>query len=539
MRAWWPFDELAGPDAHDIAGSFASNGKQVDSPAIVQGRVGNALRFDGITQRVEVPDGFDVDLGTGDLTIDAWVKTTEGGNVPIVDKRSEERTGYALYILDGQLALELGDRANHIPVAPPPCATNNFLTACTEYVAPAGSKLVNDGRWHHVAATVDRDQTTGGTLYVDGAAVLTFDPTNRPLSLDNSDTFTIARRGSSGDPFRGDIDEVELFGRALSAAEVQSIFNAGVSGKCKATCGNPSLIQSDYFTKGNFEVVVPYPGGGIAHYWRNNDKPGYPWTRQAVFGAAEGEVAAVSMIQSNFTRNFEVVARIGDRLAYFTRTNGGGPQNWIGPDYFAAGVAGTPSLIQSNYGIKGDFQVVVPLVTGGLGLFTRKNDQTGTPWSGPEIFATNLGAIDDAALIQGDFSGHLEVVARIGDKLAHLWRDQFQSPPVWSAPTYFATGVAGAPSFLQHRGPPHPFFDVYAPLEDGSVGRWLRIHGPLGLYVWQPEGPIGFTGPVRAVSAIQSNFDDNLELLTQTCTDILHYWSSAPFLWNGTGSINP
>ncbi|HKR64883.1 MAG TPA: LamG-like jellyroll fold domain-containing protein [Thermoanaerobaculia bacterium] len=538
MRAWWPFDELAGPVAHDIAGGIATNGAHVASPAIVAGRVSRALSFDGVTQHIVVLPTSDLDLGASDLTIDAWVKTKQSGRAPIVDKRSNERIGYALFLDDGRLGIELGDRMGHTPVTPPPCSISNFLTPCTEYVAPAGSKLANDGRWHHVAATVDRDQSSGGALYVDGKVVLTFDPTIRPLSLDNAEELWIAqpRGAGAGDAFHGEIDEVEIFSRALSGAEIASLVDAGVSGKCKDVCGNPSLIQSDYFTKGNFEVVVPDPGGGIAHYWRNNDKPGYPWTKQAVFGVSEGAVAAVSMIQSNFGRNFEVIARIGDKLAYFSRNNIVG-QVWSGPQYIASGVAGTPSLIQSNYGTKGDFEVVVPLVSGGVGRFTRKNDLPGTPWVGPDVFAANL-VVDDVAMIESDFFDHLEVVMRVGDKLAHVWRDQFHNPPDWSAPTFFATGVSGAPAFLQRRDVlPHPFFDVFAPLETGDVGRWVRVHGPF--YVWQYEGGIPVNGQKHSVAAIQSNFDDNFELLTQNCEEVTHFWSSLPFLWNGTGPIEP
>lgn len=40
--------------------------------------------------------------------------------------------------------------------------------------------------------------------------------------------------------------------------------------------GAPALLQSNYGTKGNFEVLVPLATGGIAHYWRNNDAEGIP-----------------------------------------------------------------------------------------------------------------------------------------------------------------------------------------------------------------------------------------------------------------------
>ena len=37
------------------------------------------------------------------------------------------------------------------------------------------------------------------------------------------------------------------------------------------------LIQSHFGSMGNFEVVVPSrAAGGLVHFWRNNDDPGFP-----------------------------------------------------------------------------------------------------------------------------------------------------------------------------------------------------------------------------------------------------------------------
>jgi hypothetical protein len=61
-------------------------------------------------------------------------------------------------------------------------------------------------------------------------------------SISYNPTFTFtsgAAIGARGDgsvlnSFFGDIDELEIFNRALSASEIQAIFNAGALGKCKA-----------------------------------------------------------------------------------------------------------------------------------------------------------------------------------------------------------------------------------------------------------------------------------------------------------------
>ena len=69
---------------------------------------------------------------------------------------------------------------------------------------------------------------------MDGAPSATFDPTPRSGSLANDQPFLIGRNASTETAdFIGDIDEVDLFNRAVSATDVASIYNAGSAGKCR------------------------------------------------------------------------------------------------------------------------------------------------------------------------------------------------------------------------------------------------------------------------------------------------------------------
>jgi len=81
---------------------------------------------------------------------------------------------------------------------------------------------------------VERASSTGGTFYVDGVAVGTFDPTSEPGSLANSGPFILGQNAVSSlhTAFKGNIDEVAVYNRALSASEVLAIYNAGTAGKC-------------------------------------------------------------------------------------------------------------------------------------------------------------------------------------------------------------------------------------------------------------------------------------------------------------------
>jgi hypothetical protein len=191
--------------------------------------------------------------------------------------------------------------------------------------------------------------------------------------------------------------------------------------------GNPVLIQSRFGRQGNFELVVPLASGGLAHYWRNNDNPAFPWSAPTPFGQNSGTVDAVTMIESNFGSpgNLEVIGRVGSALCFFWRDSGPAFK-WNGPFGIGiSGVSGNPALIQSRFGRQGNFEMVVPLASGGLAHYWRNNDNPAFPWSGPTPFGQGLGHVDAVTMIQSNYGspGNLEVVARVGSQLYFFWRD--------------------------------------------------------------------------------------------------------------------
>jgi hypothetical protein len=242
MTAWWPLDGGTGALMHDLLAAFGTGvdnvGTAINGPTVVPAKVDGGLHFNGTSQYVAASSQAELNLGTADFSIDAWIRTSAQGVQTIVDKRSTIPIGYALFLYNGRLGLQIGDRSGSGL-----CSSNNTVSACTNWIAPGNWPNAADGQWHHVAASVGRNSATGGRLYVDGWLVLTFNPTIRNQSLDNTAVLWIAASHASSSGvqtfFPGDIDEVEIFKRAISAAEVQAIFNAGRLGKCKCG-GNPS-----------------------------------------------------------------------------------------------------------------------------------------------------------------------------------------------------------------------------------------------------------------------------------------------------------
>ncbi|ONH31394.1 hypothetical protein [Pseudofrankia asymbiotica] len=189
--------------------------------------------------------------------------------------------------------------------------------------------------------------------------------------------------------------------------------------------GTHSLIQSRYGSRGNFEMLFPSTGVGLMHMWRNHDVFGFPWSNPRQVLPELGHVDAVSLIQGSRgggVGSLEAVVRVGTRLLHIWRDQTSAAA-WHVTVAFADGVGGNPAMIESVFGASRNFEVVVPSANSGLIHYWRNNSAFLTPWSGPRPFATNLGRVDAVTMIQSTFQGHLEVVARVGDRLHQLFRD--------------------------------------------------------------------------------------------------------------------
>jgi len=80
--AWWPLDETSGTIAADIGGSHP--GVYSGGPTPAPGKVGGALRFDGVDDFVGVGDSDQWAFGTGDFTIELWANFDAPGSGDLV-----------------------------------------------------------------------------------------------------------------------------------------------------------------------------------------------------------------------------------------------------------------------------------------------------------------------------------------------------------------------------------------------------------------------------------------------------------------------
>jgi len=228
LAAWWPFNSATGSVTPNLAGPL-TGGTLVNAPTPLTGQqVGNAYSFNGTNQYISVPNHPTLNLGAGDFTLDAWVRTSQASGVTtILDKRDAGSIqGIAFFLFDGYPSLQMA--VGNV--------WSNFILTNVNGGAPA---FVADGNWHLVAVTVDRDDPTGVQFYVDGIPVgTTFNPVPRSGNLNSSSAVLIGQRNPllGGGFFAGSLDEVEIIRRELSNTEVADLFAANVAGKCPETC---------------------------------------------------------------------------------------------------------------------------------------------------------------------------------------------------------------------------------------------------------------------------------------------------------------
>lgn len=191
----WKMDERNGSDPC-IDASGNGNTGQPNGTTVVDGRKGGKARmFNGKGDYIEVPPIAIPDA----ITVSAWVYADNFAQNGFVVTRNPVNTQWALFFASDGLLKWRG-------------AGSSSSVACN---APASRQ------WHHI---VGKQKGTSGSLYVDG--VLRASGTLRAIG--NAPTsITIGRYDTVGfDYFTGRIDEVRIYDRALSDAEILQLFTS-------------------------------------------------------------------------------------------------------------------------------------------------------------------------------------------------------------------------------------------------------------------------------------------------------------------------
>lgn len=216
LEGHWRLDEGSGTRAADA--SIHGRHGTVKGASWIQGRIRGGLQFDGTDDHVEVPNHADLSPHAGpggEMTVAAWIRVSEyppasgQGRAPFVAKGDTRCWEYALYLYaNGSAGVSI------------------WQPDGTGY-AETNTGLLSKGEWHHVAVAVKKGQFV--SLYVDGK--LRSQATEfKGETFAGASPFYIGRRGGQ-QFFKGEVDDVRLYSRPLTALELQELYEAGLAGR--------------------------------------------------------------------------------------------------------------------------------------------------------------------------------------------------------------------------------------------------------------------------------------------------------------------
>lgn len=199
---YWPLDETSGTVVTDMSGKGHNGSFNTGTPVWVAGKIGGALRFDGLSSVLVTGAGSE-DFTKGH-TLAGWFKPSvlaAGKNIilsfgiPYISTHSTGNKGYHSIKVAG-VQKNIG-----------------------------GATLLTINNWYFIVGTYDN-----GTMKVYVNGVL-----DGTLSVPGAETFTYtdlcigAHRTLSCSTYRvyGMLDEMRVYNRALSAGEVKAMYDAG------------------------------------------------------------------------------------------------------------------------------------------------------------------------------------------------------------------------------------------------------------------------------------------------------------------------
>lgn len=205
LVAHWKLDEASGTTASDSSGNN-NNGTLQNSPAWVSGHTNGALSLNGSTQYVSVPDANSLDLSSS-YTLSAWIKPQAlSGYETVLIKESSTAGGCGYWLQTVGTEISAGF---------------NPGTGCKEHET-SGAGL-QTGQWYHLAAVFD-DSGNTFKIYLNGVLKNSGNQTETTAPAPNGLTLLLGRT-SSGEYWSGALDEVRVFNRALSSAEIQTLYD--------------------------------------------------------------------------------------------------------------------------------------------------------------------------------------------------------------------------------------------------------------------------------------------------------------------------
>jgi sugar lactone lactonase YvrE len=500
MVGWW---------AAENSGSDSAGANNVTlSPtgaSYVTGMVGRAFSFDGTSGFAEntSPDST-LNIGNQSWTISAWANSSDTGatSQEIVSRyacgwncTSQNGAEYELYL----------DGTGHATFA---VRDSSYSSSA---FSASGSTDLRDGGWHLVTGVLDR-AATQVEVYVDGALQGNISASGLGDIADPGSPLEIGRLFIQTfspyhpiDYFNGMIDEVQVYNRALTAAEIQAIHAAGSAGVCTASSPQPATVtlssMEETYTGSPLSPTVATSPSGLSY-----TLSGAPQTNAGSYtvtatisdpnytGSATGtfiiDPAAAAVTLGNMTQTYTssplspTVTTSPSGLSY---TLSGAPQTNVG-SYTVTATVTDPNYAGSATGTftLNPVPTCAPQPSGIIGLWPGNGNAN-------DFVAGNNGTLVNGATFASGLAGQTFSLNG-ANQYVSLPNSVVSANSVWTATAWFKTSSGGVVLGIQ---------DAAYPSSPGHWDPLLYVGTDGKLY-----GGVWGTGATQVISS-QSVADGN------------------------------
>ncbi len=219
----------------------------------------SSLKLTGGSDKVTLPDSANWDFGTGDYTIEFWMRESVDGDYDVIDVGHGSPSGSAKGV-----GIRLGSGNASVSIN----GVNNVLLATPTFTA---------GTWYHIALVRNGGGANNTVLYINGTSAVA--ATNTDDITGSTEGVTIgAWNNAFGNPFQGWIDEVRI---SKGIARYTGNFTPPVAafGGAAAWVTSHSYAVGDYVTQSGtvYLCLVAHTSGTFS-----TDLAAGDWTAQAV-----------------------------------------------------------------------------------------------------------------------------------------------------------------------------------------------------------------------------------------------------------------
>ncbi|MCU0782567.1 MAG: DUF2341 domain-containing protein [Verrucomicrobia bacterium] len=263
LVSYWSLDETSGTGFSDQIGVNNAACVAPTCPVPGAGRVNGGQVFNGTTTQVSAPAHPSMDFAnTNSFSLEAWVNTDIAAEVAYLGRLESNYT----------MEYSIGHDATGRPWF---FLRDSLGNTIADLIAPSAATF---NQWHHVVGVMDA-AAQQAHIYVDGALVNTRSTAGVFTGTFSSPTATLDMGWINlfgGFHFRGTLDELALYRRALGAGEILNHYTSGLAGIGIGTTNLPPQIT---VPPANVTVTAPAAASfsvtatgtaPLAYQWRRN-----------------------------------------------------------------------------------------------------------------------------------------------------------------------------------------------------------------------------------------------------------------------------